>query len=116
MVGFHLPLPAKTNNHVSESKLLHNFYRSRIERAWLSVANVGSSPIHRFPQNPLEDWLNNKLGDIEKVTDSLQCDDVQFKDYNPHNNLGPIHLITCCINQTVDDRSGNYNADRKELR
>ncbi|HDR2786604.1 TPA: patatin-like phospholipase family protein [Enterobacter asburiae] len=94
---------------------LHNFYRSRIERAWLSVTNVGSPPKHRFPQNPLEDQLNNKLANIEKVTDSLHCDDVQFKDYNPHSHLGPIHLITCCINQTVDDRSGNYNADRKGI-
>lgn len=92
---------------------LHNFYRARIERAWLSVANVGSPPEHRFPQNPLEDQLNDKLYGIKKVTDPLPNDDVIFKNYNPHSNQGPIHLITCCINQTVDDRSGNYNADRK---
>jgi len=94
---------------------LHNFYRSRIERAWLSVANVGSSHNNRFKQSPLIDWFDHKPGDIKKVTDALPMDDVQFKDYQPHNNQGPIHLITCCINQTVDDRSGNYNADRKGI-
>lgn len=94
---------------------LHNFYRSRIERAWLSVANVGTTPNQRFQKNPLDNQYNDKLGSIEKVTDPLPSDDVLFAHYNPHNNRGPIHLITCCINQTVDDRSGNYNADRKGI-
>jgi Patatin-like phospholipase. len=91
---------------------LHNFYRARLERAWLSVANFkGEHP--RFKQNPLDVKYNDKLNYIHEVTDSLPGDDIKFKDYYAGDQKGPIHLITCCINQTIDDRSGNYNADRK---
>ena len=94
---------------------LHHLYRSRIERAWLSVANVGTRPNHRFGDDPLSDKFSEKLSNIEKVTIPLPDDDIQFNDYQPHKKQGPIHLITCCINQTVDDRTGNYNADRKGI-
>lgn len=106
--------PRRTITFLNLSSL-HNFYRSRIERAWLSVANLGQSKSHRFKQNPLNDRLVDRLDNIEKVTDALPNDDVLFQDYLPHKKQGPIHLITCCINQTVDDRSGNYNADRKGI-
>lgn len=94
---------------------LHNFYRSRLERAWLSVANVGMMPNNRFSQNPLDESFKDRLNDIQRVTVPLPDDDVLFSNYAPHSNLGPIHLIGCCINQTVDDRSGNFNADRKGI-
>lgn len=98
---------------------LHHLYRARLERAWLSVANV-KSPSHpeaRFSRNPLE---NKRSGDLDnnniaKVTECMAGDDIDFRQYAPQANQGPIHLITCCINQTIDDRSGNYNADRKGI-
>ena len=46
------------------------------------------------------------------MIETVPGDDVLLKDYKPHEHGGPIHLITCSINQTVDDRTGQYNADR----
>ena len=94
---------------------LHNLYRSRLERAWLSVANYGRGKKKRFKHNPLDSKSSGKLDDIRQVTDHLPGDDIHFNKYAPHRQGGPIHLITCCINQTVDDRTGNYNADRKGI-
>ncbi|HIF4730725.1 TPA: patatin-like phospholipase family protein [Citrobacter amalonaticus] len=94
---------------------LHNLYRSRLERAWLSVANYGGGKNKRFADNPLDSKPSGKLNDIHRVTDHLPGDDIHFNKYAPHRQGGPIHLITCCINQTVDDRTGNYNADRKGI-
>src|SRR5690606_15715775 len=33
--------------------------------------------------------------------------------YRPEGHGGPIHLVNTCLNQTRDDLSGLYNADRK---
>lgn len=93
---------------------LHNFYRARLERAWVSVGNAGGEH-PRFGENPLEVKFRGKLDKTEKVTDPVAGDDTFLPDYAPHACEGPVHLMTCCINQTVDDRSGNYNADRKGI-
>lgn len=96
---------------------LHNLYRARIERAWLSVANFAAagSKRPRFPCDPAQPYSREQAEQIEKVTAALPDDDIRFAHYNPAQFGGPLHLITCCINQTVDDRTGNYNADRKGI-
>lgn len=96
---------------------LHNLYRARIERAWVSAGNYppgqNSATGQRFPQNPLNDKIPGSKDKIKKVTSTVAGDDVAMANYAPHHHGGPIHLITSCINQTIDDRSDNYNADRK---
>lgn len=72
---------------------LHNFYRSRLSRAYLGAAN-----------------LQRKQG--SKVTEVHDNDDVPLKDYKPHANGGPVHIINVCINQTYQ-REGLYNIDRQ---
>lgn len=98
---------------------LHNLYRARIERAWVSTGNYphkqNKATKPRFPQNPLDDKLPGAMDAIEKITTTVAGDDVAMENYAPHNYGGPIHLITSCINQTIDDRSDNYNADRKGI-
>lgn len=96
---------------------LHNLYRARIERAWLSVANFATNHHEnpRFPCDPAQDYTRDAARDTQKVTTVLPKDDICFSHYNPAQHGGPLHLITCCINQTVDDRTGNYNADRKGI-
>lgn len=97
---------------------LYPFYRSRLARAYVSV---GNSPDHetatgkplRFPVSVLEaadTQAKNRLG---KITEYLDGDDVRIGKYRPHEHGGPVHLVNCCINQTVDDRTGSFNADRK---
>lgn len=95
---------------------LHNFYRARIERAWISVGNYHSATnaTHfRFNAPPLSAREKGAMEGIKEVTAPMVGDDIEMKRYTPHRYGGPLHLITCCINQTVDDRSGVYNADRK---
>lgn len=98
---------------------LHNLYRARIERAWVSVGNnaipADGAGEPRFPQNPLDEKSPGAMEKIKKVTSTVAGDDVIMANYAPHLHGGPIHLITCCINQTIDDRSDNYNADRKGI-
>lgn len=93
---------------------LHNLYRARIERAWLSVGNFKGDQ-RRFPRNPLEKRNGQDTLLVKKITEALHGDDIELKDYQPHRHGGPLHLITCCINQTIDDRTGGYNADRKGI-
>lgn len=96
---------------------LHNLYRARIERAWVSVANFRRKGHEnaRFPANPLQPYNRDTTDGIVKVTTALPDDDISFADYNPALFGGPLHLITSCINQTIDDRTGNYSADRKGI-
>jgi len=89
---------------------MHNFYRARLERAWLSVGNAV-----RFPGNILGSYSRNSVMSINQVTDVMKEDETPLDKYAPWEFGGPIHLITCCINQTIDDRTGMYNADRKGL-
>ena len=94
---------------------LHNYYRARIERAYVSVGNqagVYPEPV-RFPTSPLEPVTRDITEKTLALLDATAHDDTPIADYEPHRFGGPIHLINCCINQTVDDRTRNYNADRK---
>jgi hypothetical protein len=96
---------------------LHFFYRSRIARAYVSV---GNGPDHgiahpRFPASPIVANTRSLTEATAKITSLMDGDDLAMTDYAPHRFGGPIHLINCCINQTVDDRTGTYNADRKGI-
>lgn len=72
---------------------LHNFYRSRLSRAYLGAANPQRKP-------------------GSKVTEVHTKDDVPLNEYMPHLNGGPVHIINVCINQTYQ-REGLYNIDRQ---
>ena len=96
---------------------LHAFYRSRIARTYVAVGNSHDHrPAHeavRFPVSPLSDKTPGNSAKVKKLTALLDGDDVDLPAYVPHAHGGPIHLINCCINQTIDDRTDTYNADRK---
>jgi hypothetical protein len=96
---------------------LHFFYRSRIARAYVSVGNGPDSGVAhpRFPASPIVANTRSLTEGTAKITSLMDGDDLAMTDYAPHRFGGPIHLINCCINQTVDDRTGTYNADRKGI-
>ncbi|MES2951346.1 MAG: patatin-like phospholipase family protein [Pseudomonadota bacterium] len=107
----------RTDFEVLNLSSLHNFYRARIERAYVSVGNYTSeenkSPNARFPYgSPLNTATPIATNSVAKLIEAVDGDDINLDKYEPHVHGGPIHLITCCINQSVDDRTGNYNADR----
>ncbi len=96
---------------------LHHFYRARIERAYVSVGNYARGTPKpegaRFPDgSPLEPRRRAGTERVARLVEAVAGDDIELAAYQPHAHGGPIHLITCCINQSVDDRTGNYNADR----
>src|SRR5574337_452796 len=96
---------------------LHAFYRSRIARTYVSVGNYegaehASRPA-RFPLSPLNRKTRENADAVRKLTELLGGDDIALPEYSPHACGGSIHLINCCINQTIDDRTDAYNADRK---
>lgn len=88
---------------------LYAFYRSRLARAYISVGNPEKIG------NPLD--IASKLSTqiYKKVVVASVNDDIELGKYQPHKYGGPIHLINICINQTTDDRTGMYNADRKGI-
>jgi hypothetical protein len=96
---------------------LHLFYRSRLARTYVAVGNRTVPPVGkpRFPVNILRRYKRKDTENVVKVTELMDGDDVPMAGYTPHAFGGPIHLINCCVNQTVDDRTGNYNADRKGM-
>ncbi|HEY0822868.1 MAG TPA: patatin-like phospholipase family protein [Ramlibacter sp.] len=87
---------------------LHNFYRARIERAYVSCGNPA-----RFAQGALARADRDSTRQARSLAEAVEGDDLPLADYRPHAHGGPVHLVNCCINQTVDDRTQNYNADRK---
>jgi hypothetical protein len=91
---------------------LHNFYRARIERAYVSSGNCGAKG-GRFKNSALDPVSPASTTQVAPLTEAIEGDDVELEAYRPHACGGPIHLINCCINQSVDDRTGLYNADRK---
>lgn len=105
-----------TNRDVESLNLssLHNFYRARLERAYVSTGN-SQPPNARFPAPILETVTREITNRIAKLVAAVEGDDIPLRTYAPQEQGGPIHLLTCCVNQTVDDRTGLYNADRKGM-
>ncbi len=88
------------NVQMANTSSLHSFYRARLTRAYLAVGNR---------QRDLAD-ANGLRSDVTRVVDG---DDTSLWHYRPETQGGPIHLVNTCLNQTRDDKSGLYNADRK---
>ena len=93
---------------------LHHFYRARIERAWLSPGNYQGEQ-RRFDRDPLDKKTDEAALRVRKITSALAGDDSELKAYQPHAHGGPVHLINCCLNQTTDESTGGYIADRKGI-
>ena len=97
------------NRDTVNASSLHSFYRARLIRAYLSVGNR-----QRFDHGTLESLRgSNAIEGMTSVTDVMRGDDVALRDYQPEASGGPIHLVCACINQTIDDASKLFNADRK---
>jgi hypothetical protein len=96
---------------------LHWFYRSRLARAYVSLGNSpdrgGPNANVRFSISPLAHATSAATNAVGKVSEYIDGDDSSLGDYRPHEHGGPIHLINACVNQTIDDRTDMYNADRK---
>ncbi|MCX7279120.1 MAG: hypothetical protein NTZ15_17680 [Burkholderiales bacterium] len=88
------------NAQMANTSSLHSFYRARLARAYLAVGN----PARRLDQ-PSQHHPS--------VTQVVEGDDQRLGTYAPELQGGPLHLVNTCLNQTRDDRSGLYNADRK---
>ena len=88
------------NEQMANTSSLHSFYRARITRAYLAVGNR-------------ERALGGDDGNRSDVTRVVEGDDTSLLHYRPELEGGPLHLVNTCLNQTRDDQSGLYNADRK---
>ncbi len=88
------------NEQMANTSSLHSFYRARLTRAYLAVGN---------PQR----GLDGSTAPRADVTEVVEGDDTRLASYHPETQGGPIHLVNTCLNQTRDDLSGLYNADRK---
>ena len=83
---------------------LSGFYQARLVRAWLGVGNRRRGLCAPF--TPADERLRN-------VTEVAEGDDIALARHRPEDRGGPLHLIGACLNQTRDDASGLFNADRK---
>ena len=88
------------NAQMANTSSLHSFYRARLTRAYLAVGNR-------------ERDLGDDEGHRSDVTRVVEGDDTSLLHYRPECAGGPLHLVNTCLNQTRDDKSGLYNADRK---
>jgi hypothetical protein len=92
------------NSQMANTSSLHSFYRARLTRAYLAVGNR---------QRSMNTDESSDAGIRADVTRVVEGDDTRLRSYRPELEGGPIHLINTCLNQTRDDKSGLYNADRK---
>lgn len=92
------------NAHMANATSLHGFYRARLTAAYLAVGNA---------ERGLVDADAAHQGEEESVREVVVGDDTSLCSYRPEACGGPIHLVNTCLNQTRDDASGLYNADRK---
>ncbi len=88
------------NAQMANTASLHSFYRARLTRAYLAVGNLRRSIDREHPHHA-------------DVTTVVEGDDTRLASYRPETAGGPIHLVNTCLNQTRDDQSGLYSADRK---
>ena len=88
---------------------LHNFYRARLTRSYVSVGNAERG----FRPTALAQATPGAVDALTRVSDIVAHDDIPLAEYRPHVHGGPLHLVNVCVNQTVDDRTGEFNRDRK---
>ncbi|RZU01012.1 hypothetical protein [Rivibacter subsaxonicus] len=107
------------NEQMANASSLHSFYRARLTRAYLAVGNTGR-PIARAAaavpaglDAEAARQARRQHHDLLDVTAVVEGDDTGLTSYRPEAAGGPIHLINTCLNQTRDDASGLFNADRK---
>lgn len=128
-------LTARNHSMVNASSL-YPLYRARLTRAWISVGNA--LRFQPLPQPPapgtggpdsapakqasseaeagFEPWKEAKpfeLDRVHAVTEVMASDDLALQKCRPEARGGPLHHINVCLNQTKDDHSGMYSADRK---
>ena len=96
------------NCEMVNASSLHTFYRSRLVRAYISIGNP-----KRFEGSVAQAVPARTIDAAVSVTDLKPDDDIALSHYKPELKGGPIHLVCSCLNQTRDDTSGLYNADRK---
>ena len=101
------------NSQMANTSSLHNFYRARLNRAYLAVGNKGRHFNPSPSPNPQTADANPATALHANVTQVVDGDDLRLRKYRPDEHGGPIHLVNTCLNQTRDDDSGLYNADRK---
>ena len=92
------------NAQMANTSSLHSFYRARLTRAYLAVGNR---------RRNMQTDESSDAGIRADVTRVVEGDDTRLRSYRPELEGGPIHLVNTCLNQTRDDSSGLYNADRK---
>ena len=80
------------------STSLHPFYYARLARTFLSAAMLRARDV---------------LRGASCGAGGSTPGDVPITDYQPDKNGGPLHLINCTINETVEADSGLWRADRK---
>lgn len=101
------------NSQMANTSSLHSFYRARLNRAYLAVGNKGRHFNPAPSPNPQATGANPGTALHANVTQVVDGDDLRLRKYRPDEHGGPIHLVNTCLNQTRDDDSGLYNADRK---
>jgi len=101
------------NEQMANASSLHSFYRARLTRAYLAVGNAARGIVPRVRQIRAADDIEVEAEARQDVTEVVPGDDTGLLSYRPETAGGPIHLINACLNQTHDDASGLFNADRK---
>lgn len=76
----------------------HQLYMARLTRAYLGASN----PVRRAERN----W---------RITETVTNDQIEFRDYRPHEKGGPLHLINVTMNETISGVSNIQQRDRKGL-
>jgi len=114
------------NADTANTSSLHSFYRARLTRAYVAVGNPArfdkamrtagaTGPAQTTPASPASPASPQALAELASVREVLSGDDHELMHHRPEQAGGPLHLINTCVNQTRDDASGLYNADRKGL-
>lgn len=92
---------------------LHAFYKSRLTRSYLGAANhrrFGERSVLGALENVPSTWPAGKS--TISVRETCFGDDIPLTRYQPQREGGPVHLLTVCVNQTVDPRGRMFNQDR----
>lgn len=92
----------------------HSFYTARLVQAYLGASNP-----QRWPQPGAaaggKPGLWGSVADGRRTGDSLESDDISWKDYAPWEAGGPLHIVNATVNETVSGKSQIEYRDRKGL-